>query len=111
MHGTSAKTPRNENIESEHFLEKSSKKSFKNGPKYFSFVNDIYTMATFFQKVSKPVFQNLTVERHVSTPHIRLAKLAENLEGRTNGRTDGTPCFDCPTDVKSASRNKVVSLL
>ena len=74
----------NKEVNEEFFLEKKiKKKSFKNGPKYFSFVNDIYTMATFFQKVSKPVFQNLTVERHVSTPHIRLAKVAENPNERT----------------------------
>ena len=84
------------------------------GPGSSTFVNDIYTMTTFLKKVSKPVFQNLTVERHVSTPHIRLAKVTENPDTertdertneRTNGRTHGTSCFDYPTDVKSASRN------
>ena len=49
-------------------------------------------------------FQNPTVEKHVSTPHIRLAKVTKNPEKRTDGRTDGTRCFDLPTDVKSASR-------
>ena len=70
------------------FRKKKFKKSSQNGPKYFSFANDIWTLTPFLQKVSKPVFQNPTVEKHVSTPHIRLAKVAENPDGRTNGRTD-----------------------
>ncbi len=86
VHGRGAKTLEIWNLKSEHFWEKSSKKSFKNWSKYFSFAKDIYTLATFLQKVSKPVFQNLTVERHVSTPHIRLAKVTENPDERTNGR-------------------------
>ena len=101
VHGRGAKTLRLRvelNFKSEHFLEKSSKKSFKNGPKYFSFAKDIYTLTTFLQKVLKPVFQNPTVERHVSTPHIRLAKVTKNpderTDERTNERTDGTSGFD-----------------
>ena len=92
VHGRGAKTLRLRvelNFKSEHFLEKSSKKSFKNGPKYFSFAKDIYTLATFLQKVLKSVFQNLTVVEHVSTPHIHLAKVTENPETHTHGNTDG----------------------
>ena len=88
MHGRGAKTLEISKMKSEHFREKSSKKSFKNGPKYFSFAKDIYTLATFLQKVLKSVFQNLTVVEHVSTPHIRLAKVAENPDERTNERTN-----------------------
>ena len=57
-------------------------------------------MATFFQKVSKPVFQNLTVEN----PPRKSRRKSGRTNERTNERTDGTRGFDLPTDVKSASR-------
>ena len=110
VHGRGAKTLRLRvelNFKSEHFLEKSSKKSFKNGPKYFSFAKDIYTLTTFLQKVLKPVFQNPTV-RGMCPPLISASQKSPKIrtDERMNGRTDGTSGFDQPTDVKSASRKK-----
>ena len=76
------------------FERKVQKKSLKNWSNYFSFAKDIYTLATFLQKVSKPVFQNPTVEQHVPTlisasqksPKIRTN---ERTNRRTDERTNG----------------------
>ena len=88
VHGRGAKTLRLRvelNFKSEHFLEKISKKAFKNGPKYFSFAKDIYTSTIFLQKVLKPVFQNPTV-RGMCPPLISASQKSPKI--RTNGRTD-----------------------
>ena len=61
----------------------------------------------FFSTFLRSCFQNPTVLRHLTTPHIRFAK----SNYFPNGRTDGTRGFDLPTDVKSASRNKCSVLL
>ena len=68
------------------------------------------TLTLFWTVFLKPGFQSLTVERHVSNPLWSLGSLNYNPNGRTpNGRTDGTSDFDHPTDVKSASRNNILS--
>ena len=63
----------------------------------------------FFSTFLKSCFQNPTVLRQVTTPHMPPAKSNYFPNERTNGRTDGTSGFDLPTDVKSASRNNVAS--
>ena len=89
-HGTSAKRLRWKMWIST-FFKKVPKKWSKNRSKYFSFCFDSNTSALFWQKVSKPVFQNLTARRHLTTPYFLFGKNHEDLtrtDERTNERTD-----------------------
>ena len=111
MHGRGAKTPGIWSLN--FFLRKVFQKIVQILFKILSVYHWDRNFDTFFSKLPKSVFQNLTVERHVSTPHILLVKITKIRT--SNFRTDGTSVFDLPTNVKSASRNygpeKIFSIL
>ena len=74
VHGRGAKTPGIWNL---HFFRKKFKKIVQILFKTLSVYHWGRNFDTFFSKLPKSVFQTLTVEQHVSTPHILLVKITK----------------------------------